>query len=67
MEQANTKSQRFVKGHTWGDIHLKKSEIEFTNGTSWFNIPYNYITNVHLPSKNEISLEFNAEDIGDVK
>jgi hypothetical protein len=63
-EQTNN---RFVKGHSWGDINMKEKEIQFTNKDKWFNIPYTSISNVHLPSKNEIGLEFIPEDLGDVK
>jgi hypothetical protein len=67
MEKDQNKSNRFVKGHSWGDINLKQKDVQFTNKDQWFNIPYKTISNVHLPSKNEIGLEFIPEDLGDLK
>jgi hypothetical protein len=71
MEKDNTnniKSQKFVKGWSWGDINLKQTGVEFSsNNQQWFDIPYNSISNVLLPTKTEIGLEFIPEDMGDIK
>lgn len=72
MEKNNniksSSSNQFVKGWSWGNIRLKNSAIEFeSNNQQWFNIPYNNISNVLLPTKNEIGLEFNLEEEGDIK
>jgi hypothetical protein len=73
MEKDNTNnnissSRRFVKGWSWGEINLKQAAVEFSsNSQQWFDIPYNLVSNVLLPTKNEIGLEFTPEDTGDVK
>jgi structure-specific recognition protein 1 len=67
-KDTNNTGKKFVKGWSWGDIHLKQTGVEFSsNNQQWFNIPYNSISNVLLPTKNEIGLEFNPEDMGDIK
>ena len=64
----NIANKKFVRGWSWGDIHHKQTGVEFSsNNQLWFEIPYNSISNVLLPTKNEIGLEFNPEDMGDIQ
>jgi hypothetical protein len=56
-------SGQFVKGWSWGDIKVTDNQIEFqVANQNWFNIPHSGISNALLPTKNEISLEFNIEE-----
>ena len=62
IRSTNNKPQ-LVKGWSWGDIKVTQNQIEFELANqSWFNIPYNSISNALLPTKNEIGLEFNIDD-----
>lgn len=57
-----------VRGWSWGDIKMSGTNLEFqSNNQNWFSIPYNTLSNVLLPSKNEIALEFNLDEETDFK
>lgn len=56
-------ANQFVNGWTCGEISAKENVIEFqSENQKWMTIPYNSISNVQLPSKNEIAFEFNADE-----
>jgi hypothetical protein len=53
------KSNQFVRGWNYGNIQATKDEIIFDcNDQSWFKIPYSEVSNVIIPAKNELSIEF---------
>jgi len=55
--------QTFVKGWSWGEIKVSEDQIKFESCKQpWFVLPYSGISNVSLPTKNEIGLEFNFEE-----
>ena len=61
--QINNHNIQFTKGWSWGNIKLKKNQIDFeSNEQQWFSIPYAKISNALLPTKNEVGIEFNLED-----
>lgn len=58
------KAAQFVKGWNYGNIRVAKDEIVFENNEQpWFNIPYSEVSNVNIPAKNDLNIEFNVEDM----
>ncbi len=59
---------QFVRGWSWGDMKISQNKIAFENsGHPWFSIPFSGISNALLPTKNEIGLEFNADEENDAR
>ena len=57
------KQTQFVKGWNYGNIKVTNEEINFEcNDQAWINIPYTEVSNVIIPAKNDLNLEFNHED-----
>jgi hypothetical protein len=68
FQNNNTRSNQFIRGWSWGDIKVKQNVVEFeSTNLQWFNLPYNNISNVLQPNKNEIGFEFNLDEEGDNK
>jgi len=58
-----TKPTQFVKGWNYGNITVTNEEINFEcNDQPWISIPYTEVSNVIIPAKNDLNIEFNHED-----
>ena len=63
MDNPSYNNTQFTKGWSWGNIKLKKNQIDFdSNDQFWFTIPYTKISNALLPTKNEVGIEFNLDE-----
>lgn len=57
------KQNQMIHGWTWGEIKIEENQIKFdSNRQDWFKIDTNSLSNVIVPNKNEIGIEFNVDD-----
>jgi len=57
------KQNQFVKGWNYGNITITQDEIVFDcNEQQWITIPHSEVSNVIIPAKNDLNIEFNHED-----
>lgn len=65
MEKENSavNISQTLNGWNWGNIKLEGNQIKLiSNGKEWINLPGKSISNLMIPAKNELGIEFNLDD-----